>query len=223
MPNWCYNTIIIEEGIKPELEKLYTLIQNWTSQSFVESDFGDKWLGNVVYGAGLKRSDEDKDNGFKCRGSIIDMTLDEENGILNIKTETAWGPMNRMWHAIIEKFAPNSFFQCCSEESGTDLYYIEEDKGCTRYFKDDYRVDTLVTNYDNLEPWMRKLIERGYCTKLYMRAVLKKEFGDKPIEELVETANKYMKKFFKKDSFACIYKYERAIYDPKTKKLEAVI
>ena len=223
MPNWCYNAIIIEEGNKPELEKLHTLIQNWTSQSFVENDFGDKWLGNIVYGAGLKRSDEDEDNGFKCRGSIIDMTLDEENGILDIKTETAWGPMNGMWHAIIEKFAPNSFFQCCSEESGTGLYYIEEDEGCTRYFEHDYYVDTLITNCDNLEPWMCKLIERRYCTKLYIGAILKKEFGKQPIEELVETANNYMKSFFKKDGFARIYKYERAMYDPKMKKLEAVM
>lgn len=222
MPNWCYNTIIIEEGNKPELENLYALIQKWTSQSYVKNGFGNKWLGNVVYGAGLKRSDEDEENGFKCRGRIIDMMLDEENGILDIKAETAWGPMNRMWHAIIEKFAPNSFFQGCSEESGNELYYIEEDKGCTRYFKDDYFVDILIADCNSLEPWMRKLFEHRYCAELYIRTVLKKEFGDKSIEKLVELANSYMESFFKNDDFGCIYKYERAIYDPTTKKLKGI-
>lgn len=32
MPNWCSNTITIYEGDKPELEKLYRLITEWTSK-----------------------------------------------------------------------------------------------------------------------------------------------------------------------------------------------
>lgn len=222
MPNWCSNIIVIEEGNKPEIEKLGALIQKWTSQSYVKNGFGDNWLGNIVYGAGFKRSDEDKESGFKCRGSITDMDLNEEDGILCITTETAWGPMNEMWHAIIEKFAPNSFFQCCSEEPGNEYFCIEEDKGCTRYFQDDYFVEVWSENNKNFEPWILELFSFRSFTRERLKKVLAEKFGNKQIEELVQLANDYMEDIFKEDGFGHIYKYERVIYNPETKELKVI-
>ena len=53
MPNWCY-TAYHFQGKENELKILYDKINEWTSKQFIETGFGDSWLGNILYGVGLQ-------------------------------------------------------------------------------------------------------------------------------------------------------------------------
>ncbi len=52
MPNWC-NTCIRFQGNKDEISEFHNQLNEWTSKKFIETGFGETWLGNILYGAHL--------------------------------------------------------------------------------------------------------------------------------------------------------------------------
>ena len=215
MPYWCANNIYIVGENETELENLYLKIQEWTRRSYRENGFGDKWLGNIVIGAGFSEET------YECRGSITgDFWLNREDGVLEVQTETAWKPMNEMWHAVIEKYAPSCHFHAMSVEHGFGIYIIEEDKGFDSVFKNDMFVDfdeTLDFSSDHIPLWTTKLMEEETFTTDYFRKQVVPLYGDISTESLVERCNEKLKDVFT-DKYICIEKYDRYEYDRKTKE-----
>ena len=150
MPNWCYNSEKIA-GPKTEIMPLYKKLNEWTSENFCDNGFGFSWLGNIVGFAGLKRSDEDTENGYRCRGSVIDgfdIEEEDEEAIISFSSETAWAPMPGMWYALLRKYAPHCHYYYSSEEHGMCLY-LSNDVG-HRFFDEEYFVDVCWWNRDKV-------------------------------------------------------------------------
>lgn len=215
MPNWCSNTIVIYEGDKPELEKLYRLITEWTSKNYMKNSFGETWLGNIVLGAGFSIED------YECRGEIADVFLDEEDGSLDIETETAWNPMNAMWHAVIEKFAPHCSFDSFSFEPGAAYYHVEHDSNIETSFGYDYYVDGYLGSHNKCGiDWIDKLYHSMTVTDAALRGILVPIFGDLPSDELVEKANSESRRLLQIGDMHCgISKVYHFVYDRETKQL----
>lgn len=216
MPNWCSNTIAIYEGDKPELEKLYRLITEWTSRNYIKNSFGETWLGNIVLGAGFSIED------YECRGEIADVFLDEEDGSLNIETETAWKPMNAMWHAVIEKFAPHCSFDSFSSEPGSAYYHVEHDSSIETSFGYDYYVDGYLGSSNKCGiGWINKLYHSMTVTDAALRGILVPIFGDLPSDELVGKANHESWRLFQASDllYCSIFKVYHFVYDRETKQL----
>ena len=215
MPNWCNNTITIYEGTKPELEKLYRLITEWTSKNYMKNSFGETWLGNIVLGAGFSIED------YECCGGVVDVFLDEEDGSLNIETETAWKPMNAMWHAVIEKFASHCSFDSFSSEPGSAYYHVEHDSNIETSFGYDYYVDGYLGSRDKCSiGWIDKLYHSMVMTDAALRDILVPIFGDLPSDKLVEKANGESRKILQIGDMHCsVSKVYHFVYDRETKQL----
>lgn len=152
MPNWCYTTYHFQ-GKENELKILHDKINEWTSKQFIETAFGDSWLGNILYGAGLQDciNNPDPARYLACRGQIVDIT-DRDGNILRysrkdftVSTETAWVPMAKMWNAVIEKLGLKSVeFSFCAEESGCEIYWIYDPHN-HKYFIDEVYIDAYGT------------------------------------------------------------------------------
>lgn len=215
MPNWCGNTIAIYEGDKPELENLYRLITEWTSKNYMKNSFGETWLGNIVLGAGFPIED------YECRGKIVDVFLDKEDGSLNIETETACKPMNAMWHAIIEKFAPHCSFDSFSSEPWSSYYHVEHDSNIKTSFGYDHYVDGYLGSRNKCGvDWIDKLYHLMVITDAVLRDILVPIFGDLPSDELVEKANGESQRILQiSDMYCNVSEVYHFVYDRETKQL----
>lgn len=123
MPNWCYNQEVII-GPEDEIRPLYNDLSKWTSEEYIENGFGTEWLGHIV-ARGINESREYEN--YACRGKIIDLfepekTDDDSEYKISFSSETAWGPMPEMWHALLEKRAPNCRYYYYAEEPGCEIY-----------------------------------------------------------------------------------------------------
>ena len=124
MPNWCSTKYIMftDNEDKSELARLHnnlaTAIQMGTD---VENNFGSAWLGHVSTKHGFNWED------IPCRGTIE--YLDEYepgDGFFSLDTETAWGPCDELWEAIVAQYA-NVSYVYLSEEPGMG-YFVNSDK-----------------------------------------------------------------------------------------------
>ena len=195
MPNWCYNQEIII-GPKNEIKDLYTKLNVWASENYVKNGFGASWLGNIVYGAGFKRQDEDMETGLACRGSIVDdfdLEIDENNntGIIRFASQTAWGAMPEMWFKIVEKFAPHCKYFFCSEEPGMMEYYTNDTEN--EYFTDEYRIcgwyenEDSAAKYGNLDI-IQEMLDAPYMDAKDLEDYLQDLFNlpNTPLETLIQ-------------------------------------
>ena len=149
MPNWCYTTFLFK-GEESELNILHDKIVEWTSREYRETGFGSDWLGNILYGAGLKDrvDNQNPSKQLRCRGTLNDID-DVDCGVLFLSTETAWVPMAKMWNAIINQLGLKTVgFTFEAEEPGCDIYWIYDPNGYN-YFKDEVYIDAWGT--DELE------------------------------------------------------------------------
>lgn len=194
MPNWCKNTQVIM-GPKSEVYKLYELLKKWTKKTYMPNGFEEKGLSNIVACAGLKRKDEDIENGVECRGMVItDFTYkeDNENSKLYFETETAWKPMPEMWYKILEKYAPNCEYLYCSEEPSMGIY--ESNDVERKIFKDEYFVDTWYDD-DEKSELQKYFPDTGYEYKAEdIKKGIQKTLQTTEIdmEELIERFNRLM-------------------------------
>lgn len=145
MPNWCYNDITIIGPTEEDAQKFYKNLEEWTSKNYKDNDFGLHWLGNIVGNSGL----DDPVNGkYECRGSIAYMDCDSDE--ISIQTETAWGPMNDMWTALIERDMPDGEFYYMAEEPGMGVYCTNRSELDGKYYYDYWCDDSELTD-DELE------------------------------------------------------------------------
>lgn len=132
MPNWCSTTIYFH-GEKEEITELHNKIKEHTSKTFVPTDFGQTWLGNILYGVGLEDRIDAAENRIRCRGSItyFDEIVDSDGECsFRIDTETAWAPMICMWEETIKKLGYKSIgFSFQSEECGMGEYFMYDPYG----------------------------------------------------------------------------------------------
>ncbi len=142
MPNWCFTTIQIQHKDQTVLEKLDSLLDEWTSRNYCENDFGLNWLGNIVGNSGIDNMDKG-DFTLSCRGRIYDRMLCPNE--LQFHTETAWRPMLEMWVVLCEKYAPGADIIYTAEESGNGIYLTNDPDLVNKFVVEDYEEDEDVT------------------------------------------------------------------------------
>lgn len=152
MPNWCYTDINFY-GSEKNISDFFNRVNEYTSKNFRATDFGTNWLGNILCGFDLGDRIDTTENKLRCRGSlefISGLDIEDENAAsFSITTSTAWGPMIKMWHAIIEKHYANRIeMHWIAEEQGS-LLYLTDDK--SRY-EDRYWADCEFPD-DISAPW----------------------------------------------------------------------
>lgn len=160
MPNLCLSEVYIH-GAENEIQTLYDKIKEFTSHNAKANDFGLEWLGNIILNAGFKTTDEDQENGFESRGSIADYRLVNKNE-LGIFTETAYGQMNRIWVALIEKYAPNCKLHFIAYEPNNEVFEKYEDlSDSILYFNDiDYNIEVDIEDKTHLNKYSLNLINK---------------------------------------------------------------
>lgn len=201
MANWC-STKIRFYGDKSS--DLLSKIKEYTSENFKENGFGNSWLGNVMEGFGYNVDSEETP---RCRGSITDICDESEDGF-TIYTETAWVPMTKMWHKIIEDYYsdnegnPLIYFDWIAEEFGCDVY-------CTNNINEFEDQKICIDSCFTVDGEERYLYEY-YTTERDALEGINREFGKafKSLEEAQECAcdNGY-------DDFISIHILEEIDYD----------
>lgn len=158
MPNWCCSSYCFysdtekgKEQLKDFYEKLEKAIAPNTYRR-VNSDFGDGWLGNVIYAICPQYLKFTSQGGITCeyngttvsfRGTILDMSFDTDDGALRVTTETAWEPMEELWKMLLEvcDYTDVTYvFQ--AEEPGCGIYINTDMEG--RFFLDAYHVEVFI-------------------------------------------------------------------------------
>lgn len=148
MPNWCFTRInIINHNDDDRIENLYNLIKEWSSNNYVENDFGPQWLGNIVGNSGIGTIDEGKETDLRCRGRLNYIELVEKNQLL-IDTETAWSPMLKMWVKILDKYLPNAELIYEAEECGNELYSTNNESLKDKYIIDCWGISEIESNWE---------------------------------------------------------------------------
>ena len=127
MPNWSFThmTISVNEVNADKLKELYRKItEEWTTKNYVESDFGNMWLGNIVGFSGIDNRDKG-DFTVRCRGSLTGISL----GIncMSVSTETAWSPMFDMWHKLMKKYVCDDYEITYDSTDDCNNYHITND------------------------------------------------------------------------------------------------
>ena len=189
MPNWCDTTYKCV-GDPKEVRALHTILKyiDKRKTSIVRNGFGKWWLGNLVTKLGGKWED------YRCRGEIIDYSLDGD--ILIISQSTAWSEQEGVRRIIQEKFP------------SIKVYYREEEPGCVVYCTNDETGDFFperyfLDNYD--EPLYFETIEEaaesvseivGYTVEATVNAI--QEALEKHID----------KEGNSKDTFYCFHEFQ---------------
>lgn len=125
MANWCDNQIKIT-GDK-SVKDLYKNIKKWINED------GSYSLAGIVEKAGFDY------NSVSCRGIITDFYLDnlnEDEYRIVLYQETAWGPNNKMWKLIIDKYCPEAEFIYTAEEPGNEVYVSNDPDVANTYMLD---------------------------------------------------------------------------------------
>lgn len=172
MPNWCNTDITIKHEDKALVKALYDKIEDWTSRDYKENDFGNGWLGNVVLGSGIDADD------LRYRGMITSCELADDSIIL--WTETAWGPMVKMWQRIVDRYLPGAEITFSAEEPGNGIY--ETNDSC---YDGLYVIDIWGDQPDGML-WDSQWEASEETVKKFCQEALKTEETD--IEKLLEMA-----------------------------------
>jgi predicted RNase H-like HicB family nuclease len=123
--------------------------------TIVRNGFGKWWLGNLVTKLGGKWED------YRCRGEIIDYSLDGD--ILIISQSTAWSEQEGVRRIIQEKF-PSIKVYYREEEPGCGVYYTNDTTG--DYFPETYFLDSYDEQryFDTIEEAAESVSEIVGCT-----------------------------------------------------------
>lgn len=162
MPNWCYTDYRFYADTdvgKEQLAKFYATLTyaiREEKRRILRSDFGDKWLGNVILEFCPQNFTLTKDsitctyNGtdVRFRGSIIYLEITDEDTndpYISVQTETAWEPMYDMWDMILAECGFTDIkYVYSSEEPGMGIYINTDKKG--KFFSEKYRVEVYISD-----------------------------------------------------------------------------
>lgn len=211
MPNWC-NTCIMFQGNKYDIEKFHTQLNEWTSKTFIKTDFGETWLGNILYGAHLSYLVDNANNdSVRCR-VWVDIIGDIEDGsddtyIFTVFTETAWSPMSRLFDEVIKKFKYNIKYAYQAEESGCGLYEIYDPDDLGFFDDETIYIDMFLDGEDEIEfQWLSKLKDISYMNESELREWLNKH-------HLKDEGKLEKIKFNSQYSYVHIHRYEYISYE----------
>lgn len=188
MPNWCFTAVTVRADDENETKQIYDKLNKWlVEDKDYQSDFGDKWLGNLAVHSGVLDSyDEIDDSPIACRGHIEDMTLDDDS--IYIAMCTAWGPMlEPLYRAIEKNFGLDGItITYTAEEPGNHLYITNDDEFVDKYLVEideeaddkikhafgvaDYNADTY--SEDELIPILRRAFDIDDNTDMSMDDLL---------------------------------------------------
>lgn len=200
MPNWCFTDYVFH-GDKDEITKLYKTIFDATSKTFTKTDFGENWLGNVLYECGLEN---EIDKGLRCRGEItylgeiVKLDSTDNSYQLSLQTETAWNYMPKMWLAIIKSLELKTVkFTFCAEECLSETYAIYDPYGFGD-FPEEYIIEYCTPAAEETE----YLTEQGAINLL--QELLNSKISD--INLLISMAEDY--NLQSENYFINVHKYE---------------
>ena len=189
MPNWCitdYKCV----GDPKEVRALHKVLKyiDRRKTTIVRNGFGKWWLGNLVTKLGGKWED------YRCRGEIIDYSLDGE--ILVITQWTAWFEQEGVRKIIEEKF-PSIKVYYREEEPGCGVYDTNDTTGC--YFPERFFLD----NTD--EPLYFETIEE---TSDHVSDLVGYKVAA-TVDDIQEALDKYVKQQENpNDVFYCLHEFE---------------
>ena len=171
MPNWAVTYYKFCSDDKEQLEKFRSELTEAVKTVYHKSDFGKRWLGNILYHFGLTHNDA------VCRGTLedLDSEVTEENGYYSFlaTTESAWSPCVQMWVLIFKKHFPNIQFAFSSEEPGNGLY---AKMGCDFFeYPEKYIVDACINDHDAYEYFVTEEEAIAYLKEYFDEVGLKIE------------------------------------------------
>ena len=136
MPNWCYSkyAFFTNDEDKSELARLHkNLVDIIKTQSQKKNDFEPGWLGKVAMKHGFDWEQ------ISCRGYIEELgEYEPGDSYFTLSGETAWGPTDDLWEAVIEQYKGISFVYV-AEEPGNGVYINTDTDGV--YFTDRFLMD----------------------------------------------------------------------------------
>ena len=177
MADICGNDLVFE-GPVDELKNLNALFKKWLDARW-ETENHYAWLGYIVKGAGFKTLD---DGGFECQGCVTYLEdYDGTDTYFSMDTETDWGPMNDMWYAILEKFAPHCKLYWYSYAPGGEVCASNDVHH--KHFMGDYAVETNLPS-DNL--LCDAFFEGEPVNGKKLQYILEPLYGMYPMEELLK-------------------------------------
>jgi len=157
MPNWCSTKYVVftDNDDKAELVRLYNnLSATLKTPSEVGNGFGAGWLGDVAIKHGFEWET------YPCRGSIEHMDeYDSDSNHFSFNTETAWGPCDELWEAIIEQYEGVSHV-FLSEEPGCEYFVNTDVEG--RFLSEQYLFE-LVGDAPVPESWYEGYPDKPTC------------------------------------------------------------
>ena len=188
MPNWC-NTSMTIEGQKEEIQSIHRKIKEWTSKNYVENDFGENWLGNIVVGAGFSYKL------LACRGLITSMdegktARQDKPGIyyFQVQYESAWTDINKTWEIILKRHAPNCKIYYVAEELGCG-YYVTNDRDGKYYDEEVIVISHLEQSNPLYKKWNAEFGQTDeYTKRQFLKEGLTKIFGQMPLRKLIKKA-----------------------------------
>ncbi|MBP0959207.1 MAG: hypothetical protein J5992_03690 [Oscillospiraceae bacterium] len=208
MANWCFTTMCFH-GNAEELTDLYNKIHEWTKMNEENSERKDRWLGNIIQGAGLN------DDLYRCRGfvdCIYDLEItdpsDDMGAVFYMSSETAWGPLCSFWPDVIEKMGYKTIgFSYIAEESNMGVFVIYDNYGDFSIVHD---IDIWVEGEDKNNPILMELsenheFESDEDIKAILQKLLKTDEDD--LNTLIYQAENY--DFEDEDSFLSVHTYTR--------------
>ncbi len=156
MPNWCYTDITISRPAnRGGMQELYdALLEATKHESTIKSDFGPMWLGNLV--EKLLDTDPLDCDKYRCRGILTQFEINEDADEISIGTETAWGPMLKMWIDIIEKYVPSAKLIYVTEEPGWEVYQTNDPEFQNSYYVDSWS-ENVESEYIASEDYVRRI------------------------------------------------------------------
>ena len=140
----CESWIEIKCKDEKSAELVYGSIEHWTEKLSIESEFGEKWLGNVLVNTGLYANEEEllekyNDNP-SCKGFVNDIRMRDCS--VFVQTMTKLVPMMKIWKEIANKIFPQEVEDILytareinyktfwtNDPSYKDAWYYEADDG----------------------------------------------------------------------------------------------
>lgn len=154
MPNWC-STDLTFNGEEKELKKLADFVEEYKKKKLPGVSF-DWWLGNILIYSGVGTFDEVVKGDIDCRGCITYTELTEDQYI--VQTETAWGPMVRLWKVAIEALGLDLEIIYTAIEPGCEIYVTNDPVYYDAYIVDGSDLDN-GDYWDVLEDEAKELLD----------------------------------------------------------------
>lgn len=171
MPNWCYTNLNIhadKESIDLLDQKLDEAM-NRTSDPSTTTDFGSRWLGNLLIASGYSEDDLNKEGVPCCRGEVEYYERTGSFGYV-INITSAWSPQLGALVKFLEHLGIDADITYTAEELGMCLYVTNNPIEIDTFIVCDE--ENYSTEYAYTEEMVKDLlIEKGcdYDEVIYLR------------------------------------------------------